>query len=197
MPQALAWELVKRAAAGEPVARQSLVNATLDDLWTLAMRLTRRQDEADDIVQETYARAFAALAGLTPNGRFEGYLARIATNLVLERWRRRKPTVEVSDCLASAADVEPWQTAAEKEDHQRLLAAAWEAIQGLAPQPRAALLLFYAQGQTCDQISHVLDVPIGTVKTWLHRSRNQVRQGAERLLKSEPAPGRTRVGDLP
>ena len=70
------------------------------------------------------------------------------------------------------------------------MAAAWEAIQGLAPEPRAAVLLFYAQSQTCDEIAQVLEVPIGTVKTWLHRARNQVRQQAERLLKSEPAPGR-------
>jgi RNA polymerase sigma-70 factor (ECF subfamily) len=154
------------------------------------MRLTRRQDEAETIVQETYARAFAALPGLTPGGRFEGYLARIATNLVMERWRRRRPAGEIPDGLASPADVEPWKAAADKEDQQRLLAAAWEAIQGLAPEPRAAVLLFYAQSQTCGEIAQVLDVPIGTVKTWLHRARNQVRQQAERLLKSEPAPGR-------
>jgi len=190
MSEAVAWQLVRQAATGEPQARQSLVEATLDDLWALAMRLTRRQDEADDIVQETYARAFAALPGLTPSGRFEGYLARIATNLVLERWRRRRPTTAVPDSLVSAADVEPWKAAADKEDQQRLLAAAWEAIQGLAPEPRAAVLLFYAQSQTCDEIAQVMDVPIGTVKTWLHRARNQVRQQAERLLRSEPAPGR-------
>jgi RNA polymerase sigma-70 factor (ECF subfamily) len=191
MSEAVAWQLVRQAATGEPQARQSLVEATLDDLWALAMRLTRRQDEAETIVQETYARAFAALPGLTPGGRFEGYLARIATNLVLERWRRRSPrATEIPDGLASPADVEPWKAAADKEDQQRLLAAAWEAIQGLAPEPRAAVLLFYAQSQTCDEIAQVLDVPIGTVKTWLHRARNQVRQQAERLLKSEPAPGR-------
>ncbi|MCX5673809.1 MAG: RNA polymerase sigma factor [Planctomycetota bacterium] len=178
MSEAVAWQLVRQAATGEPQARQSLVEATLDDLWALAMRLTRRQNEADDIVQETYARAFAALPGLTPGGRFEGYLARIATNLVLERWRRRRPAGAIPDGLASPADVEPWKAAADKEDQQRLLAAAWEAIQALAPEPRAAVLLFYAQSQTCDEIAQVLDVPIGTVKTWLHRARNQVRQQA-------------------
>ena len=192
MADAVSWQLVRDAAAGDARARQALVESTLDDLWALAMRLTRRQDEADDIVQETYARAFAALPGLTPGGRFEGYLARIATNLVLERWRRRRSprATEIPDGLASPADVEPWKAAADKEDQQRLLAAAWEAIQGLAPEPRAAVLLFYAQSQTCDEIAQVMDAPIGTVKTWLHRARNQVRQQAERLLRSEPAPGR-------
>jgi RNA polymerase sigma-70 factor (ECF subfamily) len=88
MTAAVAWETVKRAAGGDSAARQSLVETTLDNLWGLAMRMTRRPDDADDIVQETYARAFATLSGLQPNGRFEGYLARIATNLMLERWRR-------------------------------------------------------------------------------------------------------------
>ncbi|MBM4017955.1 MAG: sigma-70 family RNA polymerase sigma factor [Planctomycetes bacterium] len=187
MAQAVAWELVRQAAAGQADARRALVEATLDDLWALAMRLVRRQDEAETIVQETYARAFAALGGLTPAGRFEGFLARVATNLVLERWRRRRPTADVSEVDAASSDAEPWQTAADKEEHGRLLAAAWQAIQDLSPEPRAAMLLFYAQEQSCRQVAEVMDVPVGTVKTWLHRARNQVRQDAERILHGSGA----------
>ncbi|MGB2753808.1 MAG: sigma factor, partial [Phycisphaerae bacterium] len=93
MADAVAEELVRRAAAGDAAARRRLVEATIDDLWALAMRLVQREDNADEIVQETYARALANLADWTPRGRFEGYLARIATNLVLERWRRARPAV--------------------------------------------------------------------------------------------------------
>jgi len=195
MADAVAWQLVREAAAGDARARQSLVESTVDDLWALAMRLVRRRDEAEDIVQETFVRMFATISNLTPQGRFEGYLARIATNLVVERWRRKRPAVEISESHPSPDAPEPWQAAAEKEDRRRLLAAAWQAIECLDPQPRAAVLLFYAQNQSCDQISEVLDVPVGTVKTWLFRSREQVRQEAERLLRGDAAQSRTPSGE--
>ena len=196
MADAVVWKTVKRAAAGDDGARRDLVAATVDHLWALALRLTRRRDEADDVVQETYMRVFATLPGLTPNGRFEGYLARIATNLVLERWRRRRPTADIADAVASALDPEPWQAAADKEDERRRLAAVWQAIGGLAPERRAAVLLYYAQNQPCNEFARILDVPVGTVKTWLHRSRNQVRQAAEGLLRGDPAMSRSQPEDV-
>lgn len=194
MAQALAWDIVRRAAQGDANARRDLVEATVDDLWRLAMRLTRRQDDADDVVQETYTRVFAALDRLEPTGRFEGYLARTATNLVLQRWRRDRPTTPVAETLTADA-VEPWQTVADAEDGRRRLAAVWTAIQELEPQPRAAVLLFYAQNESCEAVGRILDVPVGTVKTWLHRSRNHVRQRVETLLRSQPALGSTQIGE--
>jgi RNA polymerase sigma-70 factor (ECF subfamily) len=194
---AVAEELVRRAAEGDAAARRRLVEATIDDLWALAMRMVRREDNADEIVQETYARALANLADWTPRGRFEGYLARIATNLVLERWRRERPAVPLDPHLASPAALEPWQRLADEEDDQRRLAAIWEAVQRLAPEPRAALLLYHAQGESCDSIAGILDVPVGTVKSWLHRARNEVRRGAESLLRGRAAVSQTQIGGQP
>ena len=194
MAQALAWDIVRRAAQGDANARRDLVEVTIDGLWCLAMRLTRRQDDAEMIVQETYTRVFEALDRLEPTGKFEGYLARTATNLVLQRWRRDRPTTPVAETLTADA-LEPWQTVADAEDDRRRLAAVWAAIQELEPQPRAAVLLFYAQNESCDAVGRILDVPVGTVKTWLHRSRNHVRQRAETLLRSQPALGSTQIGE--
>ncbi|MEA3367763.1 MAG: sigma-70 family RNA polymerase sigma factor [Planctomycetota bacterium] len=195
MAEALAWDTVRLAARGDSAARRDLVERTLDDVWRLAMRLTRRSQEAETIVQETYARAFATLDGLQPNGRFEGYLARIATNLVLERWRRQRPTGPVPTGLTDGA-TEPWQQVADEEDDRRRLSAVWQAVGELDPKPRAAVLLFYAQGESCEAIGRILDAPAGTVKTWLHRSRNQIRRRADTLLAEQPAPGGTQTGDL-
>ncbi len=195
MADALAWHTVRSAARGDPAARRDLVERTIDDLWRLAMRLTRRADDADAVVQETYARALANLDGLRANGRFEGYLARIATNLVLERWRKRRPTGPVPAHLPDGRE-EPWQQVARDEDDRRRLAAVWEAVGELDPKPRAAVLLFYAQGESCEAIGGILDAPAGTVKTWLHRSRQQIRRRAEALLAEQPAPGIASGGDL-
>ena len=118
----------------------------------------------------------------------------IATNLVLERWRHDRPTREVTEFLTSET-LEPWQTVADAEDDQRRLAAVWTAVQELAPQPRAAVLLFYAQNESCDAIGGILGVPSGTVKTWLHRSRNQMRERAQALLRSEAALDRAQTGE--
>jgi len=187
MADALPWDTVRMAARGDPAARRDLAERTLDDLWRLAMRLTRRRQEAESVVQETYARAFAALDGLEPNGRFEGYLARIATNLVLERWRKHRPTEPVPTDLPDEAS-EPWQQVARDEDDRRRLAAVWQAVGELDPKPRAAVLLFYAHGEACEAIGRILDAPAGTVKTWLHRSRNRIRQRADALLTGQSAP---------
>jgi len=195
MADAVTWNTVREAARGSAAARRDLVDRTVDDLWALAMRLTRRKDQADDVVQETYTRALATLDGLQPTGRFEGYLARIATNVVLERWRRHRPTAAVSEGLSDDA-LEPWQAVANAEDDRRRLAAVWSAVGELEPKPRAAVLLFYAHGESCEGIGRILDVPAGTVKTWLHRSRNQIRQRAEALLDGQPAAGGARTGDL-
>jgi RNA polymerase sigma-70 factor (ECF subfamily) len=195
MPEALAWDTVRLAARGDPAARRTLVERTIDDLWRLAMRLTRRRDDADDVVQETYARTFANLEGLDAHGRFEGYLARIATNLVLERWRKKRPAGPVPVHLPDGAD-EPWQQVARDEDERRRLAAVWQAVGELDPKPRAAVLLFYAQGESCEAIGRILDAPAGTVKTWLHRSRHQIRRRAETLLAGQPARGIASPGDL-
>jgi len=195
MARAVAWKKVKKAAEGDAEARRDLVDATIGDLWALAMRLTRRPEEADDVVQETYARVLSVLHTLEPTGPFEGYLARTATNLVVERWRRRRLEVGLSESLAAPAAMEPWQSVAAKEEDQRRLAAVWASIQKLEPAPRAAVILFYAHGESCEGIGRILQVPVGTVKTWLHRSRNQVRERAEILLRREPAIGRTPAED--
>ena len=185
MADAVSWDTVKAAAAGDGAARRQLVDETIGGVWSLAMRLTRQKDLADEIVQETYARVLANLEGLRPDGRFEGYLARIATNLVMERWRRHRPSVEISDAVPSADSTEPWQAVADAEDDRRRLAAIWAATQ----------LLYYAQGESYDEIAHILDVPAGTLKTWLHRARIEVRRSAEALLRGQTAIGRAATGE--
>jgi len=195
MADAVSWNIVRAAASGDGQARRRLVEETLDGIWTLAMRLSRQKELADEVVQETYARVFANLETLRPDGRFEGYLARIATNLVLERWRRRRPVGELSDAMPSPDSVEPWRTVADAEDDQRRLAAIWAATEKLEPQPRAAMLLYYAQGESYDEIARILDVSAGTLKTWLHRARIEVRRGAEALLRGQPAIGRVVRGE--
>ncbi len=195
MADAVAWQLVRRAAAGNPRARRRLVEATVDDLWKLALRLTRQPDRADDVVQETYARAFAALPGLRPTGRFEGYLARVATNLVLEEWRRARPVAAAAEATLAAGEPEPWRHLAETEDRERRLAAVREAVDALAPEPRAALTLFHAQGLSLREVAEELGAPEGTVKTWLHRARRQVRSAAEARLNHRAAPAAAPTGD--
>ncbi len=193
MAEDVAWKTVRQAARGDPDALRELVETTLDDVWALAMRMTRRADVADEITQETYARALPNLGKLTIAGRFEGYLARIATNVVLERWRRQRPTVAVTEATLPPSHEEPWHRVAEDEDERRRLDALWQAAARLEPNPRAALMLFYAQGASIQDIARILDAPDGTVKTWLHRARNDVRRMAEALLDGpanpQPQPG--------
>src|SRR5215208_7954946 len=169
-------------ATGDAAAMPSwdeLVRQHADRVYRLAYRLTGNQHDAEDLTQETFIRVFRALADYKP-GTFEGWLHRITTNLFLDMVRRRarlrmEGLPEDSDRLPGGGP-EPEQVFSDTHLDPVLQAALDE----LAPEFRAAVVLCDVEGLSYEEIGATLGVKLGTVRSRIHRGRAALRSSLER-----------------
>ncbi len=144
-------------------------------LYSLAYRLCGNHQDAQDLVQEVLLRVRRGLATYRP-GNFEGWLSRITTNAFLDRVRKqkRRPTVPLPDdherFMAGSPDVEAELASRDLPDYlQQLLGR-------LSPEYRAAVVLSDVIGYSYEEIATILDIPIGTVRSRIHRGRGRLRK---------------------
>lgn len=174
---------------GDAVSWEALVEEHFDRVYRLAYRLTGNRHDAEDLAQEAFVRAFRGLADFTP-GTLEGWLHRITTNLFLDQARRRQKirfdalSDERAERLASAtgAPEDHYQDRTFDDDVELALAS-------LPPDFRVAVVLCDVEGLTYEEISDILDVKLGTVRSRIHRGRAMLRDA---LAHRAPAPGRQR-----
>lgn len=147
-------------------------------LYTLAYRLCGNHQDAQDIVQETLLKVRRGLPRYRP-GNLEGWLGRITTNVFLDRVRgeQRRPTVSLPDnpdrLQAGSIDFETEMADRDLPDHlQNLLA-------NLPPEFRVAVVLKDVLGYGYQEIADMLDVPVGTVRSRIHRGRGRLRQALD------------------
>lgn len=143
-------------------------------LYTVAYRLAGNHDDAQDVVQEVLLRVQRGLTTYQP-GNLNGWLSRIATNVFLDETRRRKrrPTDPLPDEPDRVLVGAP--SADEALDRVQLPEHVEAALRGLADEYRAAVVLSDVVGLTYQEISDTLDVPVGTVRSRIHRGRSQLR----------------------
>jgi RNA polymerase sigma factor (sigma-70 family) len=158
-------------------------------VYRLAYRLTGNPHDAEDLTQEVFVRVFRSLHTYTP-GTFEGWIHRITTNLFLDT-ARRKQRIRF-DALADDADQRlpsklPTPDVAYLD--QLFDADIEAALSALPPEFRAAVVLCDVEGLSYEEISDVLGVKMGTVRSRIHRGRNLLRKA---LAHREPTPGRVR-----
>ncbi|CAN5283899.1 RNA polymerase sigma factor SigE [soil metagenome] len=158
-------------------------------VYRLAYRLTGNRFDAEDLTQEVFVRVFRSLSTYTP-GTFEGWLHRITTNLFLDQARRRSRIR--FDALADDAE-NRIPSRAPTPDHavfERLFDADVEAaLNDLPPDFRAAVVLCDIEGLSYEEISVVLGLKLGTVRSRIHRGRTMLRRA---LAHRAPSAGRTR-----
>ena len=181
--RAEADDVLERARGGDHDAFAALVDRHDRGLRALAYRLLRDRDRMDDALQEAYLRAYRALPRFRGDAAFRTWLYRIAYNVCVEELARgrRQPGVVPLDDLGAVSASEP--DVADDVTQRARLAAALEA---LAPEERAAVLLVDAQGFDYRSAGAVLGVPQGTVASRLNRARAALRETLGDGLKGDP-----------
>lgn len=141
-----------------------------------------RWEEAEDVTQEAFLKAFAALNRYDPRRRFSSWMLKIAYNTAIDHIRRRRPEAFSLDAPPPGAeDAEPqWaDVAANPEDlavRREVSSAVAAGIEQLPPAYRAAVMLRYINQCSYNEMVEILDLPLGTVKTHIHRGRSQLAQ---------------------
>lgn len=176
--------LVAAAAKGDRDAQRELFERFRDDAYRTAWRITGREADALDVVQDSFIRAFASLANFQKEAGFRTWLLRIVTNRALDLLRSRKLRLAVSldagDDGTQAGGLADPRSAAEDAATALERADAAEsvrnAVAALPPEQRAVIALYALNELTYGEIAEVLGVPIGTVMSRLYHARRRVRE---------------------
>ena len=171
-------ELVRDALGGSQAAYRLLVARYASAAVNVAARLVRDRAVAEELAQDAFVRAFARLDSYDPERKFSAWFFRVLHNRVIDYLRRRRIETVSLDALTADGYQGPTDTAAaspEDELERRGLATALDnALSRLRPEYREVIVLRYQQGLTVDEIAEALQLPEGTVKTFLHRARREL-----------------------
>jgi RNA polymerase sigma-70 factor (ECF subfamily) len=162
---------VRRARNGDAAAFRVLVDRYRHRALEIALRILRSPEEAEEAAQDAFVRAWKALDGFRGEARFSTWLYRIVTRCALDGVRRRRRHTEHETALEPETLESLPDPAGRPGDAPRLE----RLLDELDAVPRAVIALFYLRDRSVNEIAEILDLPAGTVKTHLHRSRAALR----------------------
>jgi RNA polymerase sigma-70 factor (ECF subfamily) len=161
------------------------------------LRLTGSREHLEDLAQEVFLRLYRALPNFRGEALVTTYLYRIAVNVAQDEWKRRRrdaqSLVSISDEASGWEDrlQHPGRNAEELMEEREFAALVESQLQRLSGVERAVLVLYHQEERTYEQIAVALGLPIGTVRTHLHRGRKKLREGIEAGRGSgDPAAGK-------
>jgi RNA polymerase sigma-70 factor (ECF subfamily) len=160
--------LVRRCLRGEPEAVRALVDRFQADVYGVCLRLLNHRHDAEDVTQEVFLRIFRSLRRWDAARPLKPWIMGITVNRCRTWMAQRARRPESVDYLQEIAAGPPADDAAE------LLREIAAAVGDLRPEYRSVFVLFHQQGQAYEDIAVALERPVGTIKTWLHRARQEV-----------------------
>ncbi|HEU4649416.1 MAG TPA: sigma-70 family RNA polymerase sigma factor, partial [Gemmatimonadales bacterium] len=180
-------EIVALARAGQEAAYRELIRRYERPIFSLLFRMVRDRELAEDLAQETFIKALNAIESYRPEFKFSSWIFKIANNSAIDHLRRREldtlslegsPHAETPEAIeATALQIGDRQESPLDEVAARELGGQIEAaIAQLRPEYRSCILLRHVEGRAYEEIAQMLNLPLGTVKTYIHRARNELRQ---------------------
>ncbi len=188
-------EVVLAARAGREAAYRELIRRYERPIFALLFRMVRDRELAEDLAQETFIKALNAIESYRPEFKFSSWIFKIANNAAIDHLRRREldtlsldgsPHAETPEAMqATALQIGARQESPLDAVEAKELGGAIEAAIGrLRPEYRSCILLRHVEGRAYEEIAEILDLPLGTVKTYIHRARNELRLALAHLREA-------------
>lgn len=181
--EALIKKRIKQVIKGDQDAFAEIVEIYSNSIYQLGYRMLGNRHEAEDIAQEAFIRAYVNIKSFNQDLKFSTWLFRIATNLCIDRIRKKKPDyyldaeVAGTDGLTMYSQLASDSPLPEKElESLELQESVQKEILKLPEKYRSVIVLKYIEELSLNEISEILDLPLGTVKTRIHRGREALRQ---------------------
>lgn len=179
-------EVVVLAREGREAAYRELIRRYERPVFSLVLRMVRDRQLAEDLSQETFIKALNAIGSYRPEYKFSSWIFKIANNAAIDHLRRRElDTLSLDGAPHASTPEEIEATALQVGDRgespldeleaRELGSAIERAIAQLRPEYRACILLRHVEGLAYEEIAQSLDLPLGTVKTYIHRARHELR----------------------
>ena len=187
--------LAAQAADGREKAFRELMTRYEKPVFSLVYRMVRDRGLAEDLAQETFIRAFTAIGKYNPNYKFSSWIFKIAHNLTIDHLRKKRiETVSIHGAPHAVTEEEQARTSLDLEATGELPDAYVEnlelgsqierAIGQLRPEYRTATLLRHVEGYSYQEIAKIMDLPLGTVKTYIHRAKLELQEALADVARS-------------
>ena len=185
-------DVARLAQQGREPAFRELVRRYERPVFSLVFRMVRDTATAEDLAQDTFIKVLNHIDKYRPEFKFSSWLFKVANNVAIDHLRRRQlNTVSIHGApnASSVADIEATrfdiadksESALEAMEAKELGSSIERAIGALRPEYRSCIMLRHVEGRSYEEIAATLDLPLGTVKTYIHRARHQLREALEHL----------------
>jgi RNA polymerase sigma-70 factor, ECF subfamily len=180
-------DLAALACEGRDRAFRELLTRYEKPVFSLVYRMVRDREAAEDVAQEAFVKAFNAIDTYNPGYKFSSWMFKIANNLAIDRLRKRElDTVSIHGSPHARSEDEEERSSItltsgtespeEYVENRELGGQIEDAIGRLRPEYRTAILLRHVEGHSYDEVAQIMDVPLGTVKTYIHRGRSELKE---------------------
>lgn len=185
-------DIAALAKQGRESAFRELVRRYERPVFSLIYRMVRDREIAEDLAQDTFIKVLNNIDRYRPEFKLSSWLFKIANNVAIDHLRKRQletVSMEGSPHASTAAEVEAtsFEIAADQEspldemEARELGSSIERAIAGLRPEYRSCIMLRHVEGRSYEEIAAILDLPLGTVKTYIHRARHELRDALSDL----------------
>jgi RNA polymerase sigma-70 factor (ECF subfamily) len=179
-------DVVALAKNGEEEAYRELIRRYERPVFSLIFRMVRNRELAEDLSQETFIKVLNAVQSYRPEFKFSSWVFKIANNAAIDHIRKREldtlslegsPHADTPELIeATALQIgERGESQLDEVANRELGGTIERAIEALRPEYRSCILLRHVEGRTYEEIAEILNLPLGTVKTYIHRARNELR----------------------